>query len=587
MIYNMRKAASTVKNFLLNNYSLVIVAVYIIGVIVFAIIRKDIIRVTLNDNLDSNIPIYKMIRDNHLFWKFNESIPFLGGTIPRSQYKIEFSFTSWIYYLFPPLVSYYVVYILKVLLSSLGFYFLSKKLRDYKDLNTNSNIWCLCGFLYGILGTWPMASIGFASLPWLTLTIYIIYKTGRIKYLPFLIIFNFTMSFILLGVFTLFYLAVAFTIITIKRRKICFPLLYCLLFFVGVYFLTSYHFISQGYAGSISNIKSLKNIVYNESFFESLSNFRKAFLFSKYYYHAGGATLKYIVIPVCLLFLAYCSIDSIIQRKIKKSYTLPFIIFASILFNVLCCCFDNNKIIRQMLPFASGFSFWRFAWLSPYFWLLLLAIVCDNIRWDIKRDILILAFLSISFDPRYSQRNSMYNELYWNNPFLTNRRLDATHEWTWNEYYSEKLFAEIKEGINYDGSWAIAYGIEPSVLQYNGIKTLDGYFSNYSLEYHDKFQKLIQPELDIDEKHAEYWESSSGMRAYIWNPEWEFAGFKKLPVEEAPLYIDINVFKEMQGKYIFSRVKITNWEELGIIPIGRDYKMKKSPYIIYVYMLRK
>ena len=577
---------TTIKKFIIDNYSLFILTIFIIGVILFAVIKKDSVRITLNDNLDSNIPIYKMIRDNHLFWKPNESIPFLGGTILRSQYKIEFSFTSWIFYLCSPLVAYYIVFILKVLLSALGFYFLAKKINDYKDFSANVNIWCFCGFLYGILGTWPMAAIGFASLPWLCLCVYVIYKTGKKRYIPILLIFIFTMSFILLGIFTLFYLFIVFFIISVKEKRICFPLLYCLTVLIIGFFLANCHFISQGYSGSVETIKSLRNAVYTESFFESLSNFRKAFLFSKHYYHAGGAPLKYIVIPFCSLYLFSRIISSIKQHKIKKYDSYIFTIYILILFNVICCCFDKNYMIRRLIPFANGFYFWRFICLNPFLWLILLAVICDSFKWDFKRDILILALLAILFDPRYNQRNSMYNELYWNNPFLTNRRPEANHEWLWKEYYSEKLFNEIKSGINYDGSWSIAYGVEPSVLQYNGIKTLDGYFPNYSLKYHYQFQKLIQPELDIDEMHAKYWASATG-RAYVWSPEWIFIAFKELTIEETPLYIDINAFKEMNGKYIFSRVKISNWNELGIVPIGREYKMKGSPYKIYVYMVQK
>ena len=112
-------------DFVKKNYAIFIMLLYVVAVILFAIVKKDNVYLALNDNMDSNIPIYKMIRDNGLFWKYDESIPFLGGVLPRSQYKVELSLQSWIYMLMPTLVAYYTVYILKIVMSSIGFFALA------------------------------------------------------------------------------------------------------------------------------------------------------------------------------------------------------------------------------------------------------------------------------------------------------------------------------------------------------------------------------------------------------------------------------------------------------------------------------
>ena len=164
---------------------------------------------------------------------------------------------------------------------------------------------------------------------------------------------------------------------------------------------------------------------------------------------------------------------------------------------------------------------------------------------------------------------------------------DGNHEWTWKEYYSEELFKKVIKEIKYDGSWSVAYGFEPSVLQYNGIKTLDGYFSNYSLEYHDLFQRLIQPELDGDEYHAQYWNTSSGMRAYVWGPYWDFLLPKETDIESADIYINPEVFREMGGSYVFSRVQITNASDCNLHLLGEWEDADNSPYKVYVYKLKE
>lgn len=580
-----------IKKGIRQNYGLAIMCLYISIVVVFAIIMQDNIYLTLTDNMDSNIPIYKMIRDNELFWKSKESIPFLGGSVLRADYKVELSIQSWIYAFFPTLVAYYIVYIIKVLGSAMGFYFFAKKIKKYDNISVNENIWCVCGLLYGILGTWPHAAIGFASLPWWCLNIYMIHKTGKKRYILSLLFFVFTTSFTMLALFAIFYTVVFIITVSIRERKINYTLVAGAVTLVIAYFVANSHHVLQGINGSQETIKSLKATTYSETILESLSKFKSAFLFENSYYHTGGATLRYVVIPVCTVFLLFL-IVSIFRKKDldRKKAILYIIIYGCIILNTLACCFDNNEFFRRLVPFASGFGFSRFAWLSPFMWLILVAFVCDYISSKVAIIVfLILGFASVVFDPQYTQLNSMYNELYCNIAALlgNDKFRDGNHEWTWKEYYSENLFEKIKQDIDYAGEWAVAYGIEPSVLQYNGIKTLDGYYSNYPLEYHDEFQALIEPELKQDEHHESYWERSSGMRAYIWSPEWDFAAPKDFDLKEAELFIDMDVFEELGGEYIFSRVQITNSDELGLTLVNSAYTDEESLYTVYVYQAKK
>ena len=50
-------------DFVKKNYAIFIMLLYVVAVILFAIVKKDNVYLALNDNMDSNIPIYKMIRD--------------------------------------------------------------------------------------------------------------------------------------------------------------------------------------------------------------------------------------------------------------------------------------------------------------------------------------------------------------------------------------------------------------------------------------------------------------------------------------------------------------------------------------------
>lgn len=61
-----------------------------------------------------------------------------------------------------------------------------------------------------------------------------------------------------------------------------------------------------------------------------------------------------------------------------------------------------------------------------------------------------------------------------------------------------------------------------------------------------------------------------------------YADVKDLGVSSAELKIDKNVFKELEGRYILSRVIITNADALDLILRG-IYSNDDSPYTIYTY----
>ena len=141
----------------------------------------------------------------------------------------------------------------------------------------------------------------------------------------------------------------------------------------------------------------------------------------------------------------------------------------------------------------------------------------------------------------------------------------------------------IKDDLEYEDEWAAAYGMHPAVLQYNGIATLDGYLGLYSEEYKQQFGKLIAPALEASEEfRTVFWDS--GIRAYLYSGAGEntYQPLKQLEVSDTNLYIDGDIFRQMDGKYIFSRIAISNMEELGLKLRG-EYTHESSPYAIYIY----
>lgn len=82
------------KKFFLNKKDCIFFAllfIMIVFLIIIVCIKKEDVHICINDNLDSNVSIFKMIRDQGLFLKFDEEIPFLHGDILRKEYHIGLS----------------------------------------------------------------------------------------------------------------------------------------------------------------------------------------------------------------------------------------------------------------------------------------------------------------------------------------------------------------------------------------------------------------------------------------------------------------------------------------------------------------
>lgn len=152
------------------------------------------------------------------------------------------------------------------------------------------------------------------------------------------------------------------------------------------------------------------------------------------------------------------------------------------------------------------------------------------------------------------------------------------------EFFSANLFNEIKTDIKYNGEWVAAYGYHPSVLEYNGFHTLDGYESVHSMDYQLSFREIIAPALNRYDQWKDYYDGWGG-RMYLYG-ELPYTPWMTKEIEPAALYIDTRAFFDLGGRYILSRAMISNAEEIGL-SLVKDYDRKDSFYHIYLYRVGK
>jgi len=178
-----------------------------------------------------------------------------------------------------------------------------------------------------------------------------------------------------------------------------------------------------------------------------------------------------------------------------------------------------------------------------------------------------------------------YNDFYYTCYYTAFSHLKGTDVdmLNYREFYSEDLFDEIKEEIDYNGEYAVAYGFHPGVLTYNGISALDGYLGFYAQEYKENFRKIIAPALEKSTYYESYFDSW-GARAYIY-PGFDTSSYlpsRYLTLPDNNLYIDTEAFKALNGVYVFSRFEVANADELSLSLAG-TFTDENSPYTMYVY----
>ena len=581
----------TEDNIIVKYWGTILVSIFMIISATYVGYNGQDIIVQIFDNLDSNIVWLKMLKDNNLFFKYSEQVPFLHG-IDRVYLYSPLKVYVWLYMIFPVFWAFIIGWFLKIIISVYGFIYLGKILK-LDENNFNKNIVVFCGFLYGIIPIFPTAAFNFASLPFLLCWLIKYYQKTNNKYNLLFLLYPMFSSFCSFGIFILFYLVMFIFIDAIVNKKIKYYLFYPVVFLMFGYIITEWNLF---YIMLLSGEETIrKDIIWLEITNNSSLIFyfiKEAFLYGDIH-SSGEHTI--ILLPFCFLYFFYLIAKK--RTQVYKDYY--FWIMVLILLNSIFYGLDYYKlfknIVNAIIPPLKGFQFTRFIWLNPFLWYLAFVValcrIKSNFRYilDLKFIICLYAFITLLCS------ENMYNIIKYNFDYQINKHqiLGAMQEIevknekdpnkgiTYRGFYSENLFNKIKKDINYKGEWSIAYGLHPAILEYNKIKTIDGFLPYYPLKYKYEFRKLIAPRLDIIGKYNyfDHW----GVKAYVFSEDYAFSRIRlENNQKESVLLIDVDVFKQLEGKYIFSRFIISNAEELNLKFIN-VFKDDASPYDIYVY----
>jgi len=575
------------------------VALFLFICAVYVAINGQNIVVQIFDNLDSNIAWLKMLKDNHLFLNYDEQVPFLHG-LDRIYLYSPLKSYIWLYMIFPVFWAFVIGWFLKIIISVAGFVYLGKILH-LDTSKFNKNIIVFCGFLYGITPTFPTSAFSFASLPFVLGFLIEYYRKPNIKYAVLLFLYPIFSDFSFFGFFLLGYLMAFIVLNALITKRMRWYMFYSWLCLAAGYIITEWGLFYTMLFSHEGTIRS-EMLLDRTSFDMAWQLVIETFIFGQLHICSEHTM---IVFPACLFYFFYLLFTE--RKNIFKNYWLWIMML--LILNSLFFGLDRyegfRRYIGAFLPVLKGFSFGRVLWLSPFLWYFAFMILLCRIKWQFKYIYDLKFFLCICAFLLLICSDSIYNIIKYNFDYQIYKTQDlhtrrgvikqkangenysilTNREVTYSEFYSEKLFDKVKKTIGYNGEWSIAYGFHPAVLEYNQIKTIDGMLSYYPLKYKREFRTLIAPFLE-QHKWAAYYFDKWGGRAYVFseNRIFEYININTSKTLQFALKINTDVFKKLEGKYIFSRFLLTNAKELNLDFIAK-FEDENSPYKIYVYAI--
>ena len=582
--------------------------------LVFAIFRQNSY-IAIHDNLDLFMAHYQMIKLNNGWFAHNATMPMLHG-VNRDLLGSEFLLYNILYIIFPNFTAYMLGMILKIAIGLVSFICLFKDI--YGDRYDHyKGIIITVALAYSLIPVFPTYGIAFTSVPLIALLIRRLYYADTLKKrIPlYIAVFCYPIVsyFAYHGFFILAYMCVAVVILWIKDRKFPLSTFVSICVLSAGYILFEYRLFAAMLFDDTVTIRT--SMEHGElTFLQALRTSLDEFIVATFH---NQDSHTYFILWVSIIAIIVINLIYVKNNATKLIWKDPInLVMGWIILNCLNYGFYEFAPYRQLLetlvPKLTGFEFSRTAYFNTLLWYALLLLICIRIKdyADAKSQsqhepeslkanedtrsqshhkagllqiaapaIAIISVLVVMLTPQ------VYNDFYYTvyNQAYKLIKHKETSTVNYREFYSTDLFEQVKNNINYNGEWSAAYGLHPAVLNYNGISSIDGYLGMYPQTYKDQWIAIEEEAFAGSPSLADYFKGwGARVCLYSGNDENTYAPYRVMDLEDKSLKVDIDGLKNLDCKYIISRIEFTNAEEKNIELIG-TYSDDQSPYTIYVY----
>ena len=524
---------------------------------------------TINDNLDSNMVWFKVLLDSgHVFSPNNTHIGQFMNGIPRSSLSSEFNLTLLWVWLFGPLGAYIFERWLLALVGFWGmFVLLHKFIISGKE---NHLIQAGVALTFCLSPYWPWAGLSIMGLPFL-LYAFLNLRLRNASYYNWVIIaiFPFYSSLITTGFFfciliILIGLSDIYLRKGIKRE-----------FILGLFLLSGLYLFC--------NYRLFFDFFIEPQFVSHRVEFRRQGYgligFLKYFTDKiirGNEFFLFAVTLAGILMLNYREFMS------KFKLTLLFILITSFLTS-----FINSRYLENITIFLFNIvplNLERVAWLYPLLWFILYGISLTYIskKLEVGKYLVVLLIAGqITYQFAYHELIvSAFSFKEGEKKGELVLKVDPSYP----NFYAEKQFVEIEKFIGQDKSKyrVLSLGLHPSISQFNGFYTLDGYIANYDRNYKRTFRKIIKDEIEKNEEVRKYYDNW-GSRVYLFTAaDIGYLNVSGNDIELKNLDFNTKAMKDLGGKYIISAVKIDTQTDPEY-KLLKKFQHKESAWDIYLY----
>jgi hypothetical protein len=546
---------------------LIIIALFIIVIYLSPLfILGENAHIRVHDNLDSNLAWYTVLKNSgQMFGSIHSTIPQVINGLPRNALGTEYSVIVWLYYFFPTMVAYTLSQALTRFIAFIGMYLLLRK--HFIQRPEAGYIQVGVALAFSLTPFWPSGMLSTLGMP-LALWAFLNIRNGEKswKNVAVLTLLPLYSSFVLGFFFFLFAMGVLWFIDLFKGKDWNLQFLFSIIYMTFIFFLVEYRLVSSFLFSEESNSR-------DEYFHARLSLWRALRLTLKNFVigHTHVMTVHGLIILPVLMIALYIVLSKKVWKREKAFIGL-------LCLNVALSAWYAFWFYKGWLPlterfhFLDTFNFARFHFLRPLliyldFALGLKIITVYLSEWKPIVFFFITAQLLFLF---------AFNDeiIYHQKP-------------TVKEFYAERLFDDIQEhiGLPQEQYRVASIGIHPAIAQYNGFYTLDTYNNFYSLKYKHQFRKIIEKELAKNKSIRTYFDEWGG-RCYLFTDELgKHYMFKKNSKKRLKnLELNIEPFKEMGGKYIFSAVPIDNAKDNGL-ELERIFTEKTTVWKIHLYSI--
>lgn len=525
------------------------------------------------DNLDSEFVFLHVLKLSGLLFSTSPDavVENVMNGLPRSYFHSEFNVIRVLFYLFPSMIAYIINGAMIRVIGFCGMFLLT---RDHL-LRHQSGYAPYLAFMFACIPLYTIFGVTVSGLPFL-LWAFLNLRTNE-KQIPswsVVILFPFYAHFALVGPFIVIMLIAFGLFVVFYKGKVHVSYWFgmgvlTVLFLVGQLSLITSFFFS----GASSQRSSWNLPIHGLG--ETLSEFGKIFI--RGHYHVS----TFIAIP--LYIIIFSSIPLEFNKRIYDR-RVSMLVLLILVFAVIYPVYPYvRSLLKDGVPILMSFQFSRFIFLIPLLWFVALAIAIQETRW---RPILCSVLLLIQFGLIiYSNNELKMNVLHGVGISTKGFYFDQP---SFTQFFEPSLFAEIKSHIGRPQRdyRVVSVGLHPSVAQYNGFYTLDGYQNNFPLVYKNEFRKIIAGELNKDESMRVFFDDW-GSRCYIFSAEiWRRCkvDYDKLQDHSAvsELILDTEQLKKMGGQYIFSALPILNYAEIGL-KFEKGFSGMNSQREIYLY----